>query len=321
MKNKIFATILILTVILFSGCTMPDTLPVGDKYCAEIGLCEKDVKEEVEIPDIITIKEIKFLTISGERVSPNTTVDVMVKLKNRDENKPVNLEDVRINPGIFSCGCDRCNCNDSYEMNPGQIKSFTFTIKSPDNEGTIAMEGQVSASVKYEYTSSRKATITFTKKRTVVEYIEGGKKIPIHISNVPSDGPVDLYLDISQIQQPVILDNPGPYNMYLEVRNKGAGEVDKIEADDLNLTMENMGFVDCSEEFGGESCSGDRVKNNKKITVRGPNPSKYYFAIDTSKVSVPSNQLTVVKTITAKSTYTYRISKSRNLLVSPRAQI
>ena len=317
MKNKVFAIILIFAIILFSGCTT-NILPVGGKYCSEIGLCEKEVKENVEIPDIITISEIKFLPIQGNRVRPNTTLDVIVTLKNKDNNKPVELTDVRINPGIFSCSCNDCICNDSGKMNPGQNKSFTFTIKSPDNEGTIAMEGQIRVSVNYEYASSRKATITFTNRDTVVEYIEGGKKIPVHISNVPSDGPVDLYLDISGIQQPVILENSGPYNIYLEVRNKGSGEVEKIEKDHLTISLEDMSFEDFSEEFSEED---ENAKNNEDITIRGPNPKRYYFAIQPSGITLPDGQLTIVKTITAKADYIYRVSKSRNLLVSPRAQI
>ena len=311
MKSKILIVFLIL--VLFSGCI--DTLPVGGKYCSEIGLCKVEEKP-VEIPDIITIEEVKVLPIVGNRVKPDAKLEIIVTLKNRDEDKPVTLTEVRINPGIFTC----IDCEEKMlELNPGQIKTLTFIVTAPPNEGTLALPAHLEVSVEYKYTSSRLATITFIDRGTFVEYIEGGGKIDVSIINVPSDGPVELYLDISKIQQPVILDET-TLNFYLEVRNKGSGEVEEIEKNALEITLENMEFVDCSEEFDGKECKEGEVTNKEPITIRGPTPKKYYFSIKPS-IETLKDQLTVTKKITAKAEYTYRITHPIELLVSPRAEI
>jgi hypothetical protein len=324
MKYRILIAIAISTIILLSGCTNNIDFPVGQKlYCSPIGECDVEEKN-VEIPDIITIKEVKVLPIVGNRVRPNSEVDILVTLENRDSEKPITIKDIRINPGIFNCSCSGCKCEYSKpRINPGQIKTFDFKVKAPDIEGTLAISATLEVSVKYSYESVRKASITFIKEKTFKEYIEGGKKIPVSIINVPSDGPVELYLDISKIYQPVILDPKKSYQIYLEVRNKGSGEIDKIDIGNLILKLQNMILEDCSDEFGGEDCKGEsEVSNTKKIVLRGNIPKKYYFSFNSSSdLEIPQGQLTVTKTITAKASYIYRISKSIELIVSPRAEI
>ena len=325
--KRLFFGILLVSLVFVSGCTMPDFIPVGGKYCKAIGLCTVEEKT-VEIPDVIVIKNIDIPLVRDGRVGPNRKIDIFVTLENRDVDKPITLTYVGINPGIFKC----VDCNKTNEkINPGQEKTFSFKVTSPDNSGTMALPGHLEVSVKYEYTSTRLATITYITKDTYIEYLQSGGKIPVNIINVPSDGPVELYLDISKIKQPVIIEDEstktsleeGKYQIYLEVLNKGSGEIDKIAPGKLTINFSDMNVKSCSEEFGGESCSGSSVTNIKDIVVRGQKPFKYYFSFDPSdsiKNELTEDRLTVTKKIIASAEYIYRISKPLDILVSPRAE-
>jgi len=331
MRNRILIAIAALIIVMLSGCTnnidLPNNfeLPIGQKfYCSVIADCNVEEKN-VEIPDVIVIKDVKVLPIVENRVKPNSSIDVLVTLENKDSENPITIEDIRINPGIFNCKCPSCNCSDTSKprINPGQIKTFNFKLRAPDVEGTLALSATLEVSVKYSYKSMRKASITFISEDVFKQYIESDKKVPISIINVPSDGPVELYLDISKIYQPVILDSEKSYQIYLEIRNKGSGEIEKIESGDLTLEFEDMELEDCSDEFDGEDCRGKTaVSNTEDIVLRGSIPKKYYFSFKPSKnLEIPQGQLTETKIITAKAIYTYRISKSIELVVSPRAEI
>jgi len=325
MKYRILTAITILLIILFSGCTSTTPFPVGQKlYCSVVGDCNVEEKS-VEIPDIIVIKEVKVLPIVGNRVRPNSSVDILVTLENKDSEKPITINDIRINPGIFVCTCKGCSCEYTSQpkINPGQIKTFNFRVKAPDIEGTLAISATLEVSVKYSYESVRKASITFISEEVFKQYVESGKKIPVSIINVPSDGPVELYLDISKIYQPVILDREKSYQMYLEIRNKGSGEIEKIDKGKLTLEFENLVLEDCSDEFGGEGCKdSDNTRNTEEIVIRGNIPKKYYFSFRPSNsLKIPSGQLTKTEIITAKASYIYRISKLIEIIISPRAEI
>jgi len=314
---------------------MPDFIPVGGKYCKAIGLCTVEEKT-VEIPDVIVIKNIDIPVVRDGRIGPNREIDIFVTLENRDVDKPITLTYVGINPGIFSCKRENCTSEEEAEkgdkvlnINPGQEKTFSFKVTSPDNSGTMALPGHLEVSVKYEYTSTRLATITYINKNTYIEYLQSGGKIPVDIINVPSDGPVELYLDISKIKQPVIIEDEstktsleeGKYQIYLEVMNKGSGEIDKIAPEDLTINFRDMNVKSCSEEF--KIINKNKVKNIKPIIMRGQKPFKYYFSFDPSnsiKNELTEDRLTVTKKIIASAAYIYRISKPLDILVSPRAE-
>lgn len=324
--RRLFLAILLVSVVFISGCTNNGFPPVGGKYCKAIGLCTVEEKP-VEIPDVIVIKKIDIPLMAEGRIKPDREIDIFVTLENRDLDKPITLTYVGINPGIFTC----VDCSDKGVINPGQEKTFSFKVTSPDNPGTMALEAHLEVSAKYGYTSTRLATITYITKDTYIEYLQSGGKIPVNIINVPSDGPVELNLDISKIQQPVIIDeestklSKGKYQIYLEVMNKGSGEIDKILPGDLTINFEKIELGTCSEEFGGESCSGNSVSNTDNITVRGQKPFRYYFSFNPSdsienELSKDENRLTTTKKITASADYTYRIFKKVDILVSPRAE-
>ncbi len=321
--RRLFLGILLVSLVFISGC-VDNGFPVGGKYCKAIGLCNVEEKE-VEIPDVIVIKKVDIPLLKGGEITPNREVDILVTLKNKDADKPITLTYVGINPGIFKC----VNCSDNGTIRPGQEKTFSFKVNSPDNKGTMALEGHLEVSVKYEYSSTRLATITYVTEDTYIEYLESGGKIPLDIINVPSDGPVELYLDISKIKQPVIIEEDsgttpeGKYQIYLKVINKGRGEIDKIKKEDLNIEFEDMVLGTCSEEFDGERCSGDSVKNTDDITIRGKKPFKYYFSFDplySIENDLSEDRLTTTKKITAEAEYIYRISKKIDILVSPGAE-
>ncbi|RLJ04297.1 MAG: hypothetical protein DRP14_03565, partial [Candidatus Aenigmatarchaeota archaeon] len=204
--RKLFVAVFLFSIIFISGCTTPGGF--GEKYCSAIGIC--DVKEkEVEIPDIVVIKKIDIPLVRDGRIGPNRDVDIFVTLENKDVNKIITLTYVGINPGIFTCK-EPENCEYSGEtIGPGQDRVFSFKVTSPNNPGTIAIPGHLEFSVKYKYTSTRLATMTYITENTYIQYAKSGKEIPVQIINVPSDGPVELYLDISKIKQPVIVGDEG----------------------------------------------------------------------------------------------------------------
>jgi len=410
--RKLFVAVFLFSIIFISGCTTPGGF--GEKYCSAIGIC--DVKEkEVEIPDIVVIKKIDIPLVRDGRIGPNRDVDIFVTLENKDVNKIITLTYVGINPGIFTCK-EPENCEYSGEtIGPGQDRVFSFKVTSPNNPGTIAIPGHLEFSVKYKYTSTRLATMTYITENTYIQYAKSGKEIPVQIINVPSDGPVELYLDISKIKQPVIVGDEGAklsgmfakpkitggiifaakicpylsceqanepnclcgealttsqhpwccaagnngwgylasdkkscqqapecaaktsessepektkqeegrYQIYLEVMNKGSGEIDKIASGNLSIYFENMEVKSCSEEF--KIINKNKVENIKPIIIRGQKPFKYYFSFDPSssiksELTKNENILTITKRITANADYVYRLSKEINILVSPRAE-
>ena len=410
--RKLFVAVFLFSIIFISGCTTPGGF--GEKYCSAIGIC--DVKEkEVEIPDIVVIKKIDIPLVRDGRIGPNRDVDIFVTLENKDVNKIITLTYVGINPGIFTCK-EPENCEYSGEtIGPGQDRVFSFKVTSPNNPGTIAIPGHLEFSVKYKYTSTRLATMTYITENTYIQYAKSGKEIPVQIINVPSDGPVELYLDISKIKQPVIVGDEGAklsgmfakpkitggivlaekicpylsceqanepnclcgealttsqhpwccaagnkgwgylasdkkscqqapecaaktsessepektkqeegkYQIYLEVMNKGSGEIDKIAPGNLNIYFEDMEVKSCSEEF--KIINKNKVENIKPIIIRGQKPFKYYFSFDPSssiksELTKNENILTITKRITANADYVYRLSKEINILVSPRAE-
>ena len=411
--RKLFVAVFLFSIIFISGCTTPGGL--GKKYCSAVGI-DCDVKEkEVEIPDIVVIKKIDIPLVRDGRIGPNRDVDIFVTLENKDVNKIITLTYVGINPGIFTCK-EPENCEYSDEtIGPGQDRVFSFKVTSPNNPGTIAIPGHLEFSVKYKYTSTRLATMTYITENTYIQYAKSGKEIPVQIINVPSDGPVELYLDISKIKQPVIVGDEGAklsgmfakpkitggiifaakicpylsceqanepnclcgealttsqhpwccaagnngwgylasdkkscqqapecaaktsessepektkqeegrYQIYLEVMNKGSGEIDKIAPGNLNIYFEDMEVKSCSEEF--KIINKNKVENIKPIIIRGQKPFKYYFSFDPSssiksELTKNENILTITKRITANADYVYRLSKEINILVSPRAE-
>ncbi len=330
----LFLGILLVSLVFISGC-IDNGFPVGGKYCKAIGLCNVEEKE-VEIPDVIVIKKVDIPLLKGGEITPNREVDILVTLKNKDADKPITLTYVGINPGIFSCNREGCISEEEAEegnigtINPGQEKTFSFKVNSPDNKGTMALEGHLEVSVKYKYTSTRLATITYVTKDTYIEYSQSEGKIPLDIINVPSDGPVELYLDISKIKQPIIIEEDsgttpeGKYQIYLKVMNKGSGEIDKISAGSLTINFEEMELGTCSEEFGGEGCGGDSVTNTDDITIRGKKPFRYYFSFDPSSSIkdelLEEDRLTTTKKISAEAEYIYRISKKIDISVSSGAE-
>lgn len=271
--RKLVLGLLLISVIFLSGCTNL----VGEKYCSAIGLCTVE-ETEVEIPDVIVIEDIKIPYMADGRVRPGSLQDIIITLKNRDENKPVKITYVGIsNPGIFTVKSSSATAT----INPGQLKTFTFQVEAPDNQGTIALPGHLELSVRYEYTSHRLATITYIDREVYRQYLESGAKVNVDINNNPSDGPVELYLDISNIRQPAIIDKSRSeqesYQIYLKLINRGSGEIDKINTGNLQMEIEGASLEVCSDEFGGEGCTGSTSTSSP--STNGCSGGSGYFDI------------------------------------------
>ncbi|RLJ01065.1 MAG: hypothetical protein DRP06_00255 [Candidatus Aenigmatarchaeota archaeon] len=223
MRGTILIILCLISVLFISGCTVNPELE--KKYFSVIG--EGTIEEkEVEIPDVIVIDNIKIPALAGGKVKPSREVDIIVTLKNRDVNKPITLTYAGISdPGIFTC--IDCGRNGETSISPGQLKTFSFTVKAPSNDGTIAYSGHLEFSAKYRYKSTRLATITFIGKDDYMDYLESGGKVSVSIINIPSDGPVELDLDISNIHQPVVVDG-GVMSSKLQSSEKNSELVNKI---------------------------------------------------------------------------------------------
>ena len=252
--RKLFVAVFLFSIIFISGCTTPGGF--GEKYCSAIGIC--DVKEkEVEIPDIVVIKKIDIPLVRDGRIGPNRDVDIFVTLENKDVNKIITLTYVGINPGIFTCK-EPENCEYSGEtIGPGQDRVFSFKVTSPNNPGTIAIPGHLEFSVKYKYTSTRLATMTYITENTYIQYAKSGKEIPVQIINVPSDGPVELYLDISKIKQPVIVGDEGAKLSGMFAKPKITGGI-VLAATNCNDQCKEWGYTGgycSSNKESGHYCS------------------------------------------------------------------
>jgi len=105
------------------------------------------------------------------------------------------------------------------------------------------------------------------------------------------------------------------------VLNKGSGEIDMIEAGNLDISFEDMNLEVCSKEFGGEGCSGTSTSNNENITVRGSNPFRYYFSFTPNTDIIKSDSITTTKKVKVSAEYIYRLPQTIDILVSPRAEI
>ncbi len=257
MRGTILIVLCLIAILFLSGCQVNPELE--RKYFSVIG--EGTVEEkEVEIPDVIVIESIKIPALAGDRVKPDREVDIIVTLKNRDVNKPITLTYVGISDaGIFTC--IDCEKDGETSISPGQLKTFSFTVKAPSNEGTIAYSGHLEFSAKYKYKSTRLATITFIGKDDYMDYLESGGKVSVSIINIPSDGPVELDLDISNIHQPVVVGD-GVMSSRLQISENPVYNSDLVNEITDSFFGKVVFAADCSagdtgwgeaEEFG---CTG-----------------------------------------------------------------
>ena len=82
-----------------------------------------------------------------------------------------------------------------------------------------------------------------------------------------------------------------------------------------------MNLKVCSKEFGGNGCGGTTTSNNESIVVRGSNPFRYYFSFTPNTDVIGGNSITATKKVEASAEYTYRLPRTIDILVSPRAEI
>ena len=263
MRVKIIIGLCLISILFISGCTNLNP-ELEKKYCSIIGICNVVVKD-VEIPDVIVIDNIKIPALAGGRVKPNRNIDILVTLKNRDVDKPITLTYASISdPGIFTC--IDCKKNNETSISPGQLKTFSFTVKSPSNKGTIALPGHLEFSVKYKYRSTRLATITFIGKNDYMDYLESGGKVPVSIINIPSDGPVELNLDISNIHQPVVIDDESIMSSKLQSNENPFDNSDLVNEITDSFIGKIVFAADCSagDTDWGEAASLGCSGNNRR---------------------------------------------------------
>jgi len=228
-------------------------------------------------------------------------------------------------------------------MFSGAENNFPFTIKASDNVGSTALTGTIQVSVKYKYKSTRTTTISYLPRDVYIDYKNSGKQIATSIVNMPSDGPVEAYIDISSLGQPILYDsgNIQPYNVFLSVMNKGQGEISSIAPQNLKLEFEGGSntFTKCATEFGGDSCSGSSsssgssggasggagtssISNTEEIRIRGSGKEfKYYLEFKpASNLEFVNDAMATTKLITTVD-YVYILRQKRDIKVSPNAEI
>ncbi|OYT43758.1 MAG: hypothetical protein B6U88_00175 [Candidatus Aenigmarchaeota archaeon ex4484_56] len=306
---KIYWILPIILIILLSGC-IEEGMPFY-KYAEAIGVVEN--KQTVEPPDVIVVTDYKIFP--SDRVAPDSSIEVMVYIKNKDERKSVNVNYIGIsNPGIFECViCEDENIN----LNPLEEKSFIFKLNSPGEEeiGTMAIMQSLGLTLKYSYTSYSSTTLNFINEDTAREFMKSKGKIPITISTSMSRGPVRLEFDISHLQQPLIA-NGKTFQVYLRIYNEGDGVVNSIKQNNLNINFNGLSVDSYPEEYF--ECSSE-CENDKSILLFGDISPKYYFSVN-GPSSIDSG-LVKTYTLRANAEYAYEVYKQIPVTVSPRAQI
>jgi hypothetical protein len=325
--RAIIPLLLLQIIIMFSGCTEPNFGP-GGPYCSVIGNCQVD-EGPAEVIDIVSFQEIKVLPATSS-FRPGTKIDVIVTLRNMLPDEKVDLSYIGIaDMGIFKCA-EGSECSyEGQQLAPSQIRTFAFSIIAPDNIGSMAIDSNIEVATIYSYGASRLTTISFVERETYIGYLNAGGKVPTHIVNKPSSGPVELSLDISNLEQPLLHDteNERTYQVFLSVINKGGGVINRISAGNLTLEFEKdsgsdapMEFEDCSDIF--EACSGQSIASSKEIRLLGKVPHKYYLSFKpTGGISFTDARPIYTAKISSKASYTYRIGKTQTIRVSPRSNI
>jgi len=354
------ALIFMMIIVSLSGCVQDLSNPFSVAYCSSVGNCQVQDKE-AEIKDAIEITGINVMPMAENRIRPGSTVTVYVTLTNKDDNPVgrIDIESIAISDlNIFTCGdgssAGTCEITGA-SLVSGQSKAYTFTITAPDNGGTTALPGSMEVSVKYSYSSTRLTTISYLEKDTYIDYVNSHGTTTPTLVNVPSNGPVEVYLDISKIKQPIPYDsaNLENYPFNIQITNKGSGEIDNIAEEDLTLEFENGEgiFQDCSAEFStaatssGSSTTGTSgtasaiscnrcptstssgtstscISNSQAIRMRGnAKPFTYYTVFQPpSDLTFINNGMATTKLRTTVQ-YDYVLRKRYELLVSPRAEI
>jgi hypothetical protein len=345
MKLVCISTVMlsIALVVFLSGCVSDATNPFNQAYCSSVGNCQVEEKA-AEVYDIITIEKIEARPLPEGRVRPGSTVDVYVTLKNNDKN-PVNQVDILSiavsDPHLFTCvEPDSCEIKDKKLVSGGE-KGYVFTLKAPEKWGSMTETATIEVSVKYKYQSTRLTTVSYLEKETYIDYINSGKKATVSIVNMPSNGPVDAYIDISRIGQPIVYDDATKDEVYpvlMSVTNKGQGEISSVSPGNFKLEFESdMGtFTSCDEAFGGDTCSGSgskgtsggsasasasSVSNTEEIRIRGSTPFNYYFDFKAPGSLTFLNDGMATTKLKTSVDYEYIIRKTYGMKVSVNAEI
>lgn len=330
MGVRLAIPLLILTLfVFFAGCTGNEFTSSG-KYCSIIGNC--DVYEgPQQITDMIVIQEVTVVPMANNQVSPGSELEVMVVLKNMNDDSPVTVTWLGISDAnIFTC--EECELESEVTISPGHERPFSFTIKAPENLGSMAREGNIEVAATYEYTSAYWATISYTSLDVYKKYLETGGSVPITINLVNSDGPINFGVEFVNMEQPVVVrddnsddETSGAVQMNFQITNVGNGQLRLIENETLTVSFEDDygEFSVCSEEFGGEDCSGNSVSNSEEIYIYGRVPKKYYLSFNSNLEESDFSDQDVITTklvITAED-YKYRTNISKKIVVSPEAAI
>ncbi|MBN2095254.1 MAG: hypothetical protein JW727_04350 [Candidatus Aenigmarchaeota archaeon] len=327
-KAAALAAILLIALTFLSGCTDSS---FGGSSCSVIGNCKTD-KKDVEVPDIIQITSAEVSPAPNGRVSPNSEVNIRVVLKNvnKDPDGSVTVSSFAVsNAHLLTCvDCTaKFNGKETFEMVPGQERAYIFKLKTPEIDAMAATVTPEIA-VKYDYRSTRLVTLTYVKKETYLDYLNSGKKLTVTISDLASQGPVELNFDMTYISdQPLIYEEGGSGEedskssraVWLSVINKGSGEISEIAPDNLRVGFEdNKGkIVDCSETFrdGDIKDWGSWALNKQPIRVLSQNPQRYYFYFEPTDLDLEDKEFEIVR-LFATADYTYRVKKQVEMTVS-----
>ncbi len=220
------ALLLILPILLLSGCTIPGigTLPFfGPATTAYEN-------------DVIIIKELSALP---EKVAPGQPVKLVAYVQNVGNVlvDKITVELYDYCPGQFSPKDPR-QFNPKYTTEnflPGQIKSFEWELTAAQLKLPTTCQMKVRAN--YSYTTQALSTISFIHYTEYQRLLSEGKFSPRQPYIAQGYGPIKPILSTLE-QQPIPVLEGSTFTATFEIENRGGGFLEKnqIEADKISFS-------------------------------------------------------------------------------------
>lgn len=308
MEREIFSTIILIFIVLISGCIVPGT----DIDIPDFGLFGKQPVKEFR-HDVIGITSI--LVTPSRYIKGGETINLRVFLKNfqKPEFSPKNDISVKIfndcqlfeDKKLVYCpgnkNEDVCEIDNFY---PQSEKSVVWEMKAKDIN--VETSCDIGISVEYKHNSHTTTQVVYLNKEEYERLVLQGRGSEKKGIMFVGEGPIKAYLEFPD--QPIIVseENKGRSIAYFWIENKGTGIVsgNKVEIKHININSKNIESEDNKEikecffkdlesiEFVGKktpkfACKV-KLKNGVEIA------SESIFTID---VDINEYKYTFVKTI------------------------
>ncbi len=269
--KKFFPALLIIMVVLSSGCTVP-FLEIEIPFLPDI-FPGMQVKEQRH--DIISIERLQV--IPSPSLRPGQTIRLRAVIKNLQKPEYGPVKDVIVglynDCGVFDVDVDFCQGRKS-EGRDEDTGMFQCTFEKMYPQSTAVVEWKLRARnvnvetpckigvlAKYKFTTYSTTSVTFVNKAQLERMISEGKSFSeVGVATI-GEGPVKPYIEV--LNQPIIIDERegGTGLMSFWIENRGFGVLDIAEAGKGNVIF-------------SDSCERGDYKNKLCIHVESEVVSK-----------------------------------------------